>query len=41
MFAVGKMGGTIFVIGGYAGGAALGVNEAYKVSKDIWSPWAR
>jgi len=40
MYAVGKKGGTIFVIGGYAGGAALGVNEAYKVSKDAWSTWA-
>ena len=40
LHAVGKKGGTIFVIGGYAGGAALGVNEAYKVSKDTWSTWA-
>lgn len=37
MYAVGARGGTVFVIGGQAGGVQLATNEAYKIAVDGWT----
>jgi len=37
IYAVGGKGGTVFVIGGQAGGLQLATNEAYKIATDSWS----
>lgn len=37
MYAAGRKGGTIYVIGGQAGGVQLATNEAYKIAANSWS----